>query len=348
VSRRSKTLLIGVLVLVVACLLVARVQVPLVALGPGPTFNTLGEVAGKQVVSVSGRPVYPTTGHLNMTTVSVTDGLSAATAMRFWLKPDAEVVPRSVVYPSGVSDAQITRANNEMFADSENNAKVAALSYLHEPVKVVVSQLTPNAPAGRLLKVGDQLVTVNGQRVLSAPQVSQLLKSTRPGEQVPVTYQRGGGPPQNGLVTVGVRPGDQSGPNPDGPQGFLGIFPVTEPVNPSQITVALDDVGGPSAGLMFSLGIIDKITPDDLTGGKFIAGTGTIDELGAVGGISGIPLKMIGARSEGATMFLVPGANCSEARSSAPSGMQLVKVDTLSDAVNALQGLKAGKPAPGC
>jgi PDZ domain-containing protein len=348
VSRRSKTLLIGVLVLVVASVVARSVQVPLVALGPGPTFNTLGEVAGKQVVSVTGRPVYPTTGHLNMTTVSVTDGLNAVTAVRYWLKPDAEVVPRTAVYPAGASDAQVTQANSEMFADSENNAKVAALSYLHEPVKVVVTQLTPNAPAGQLLKVGDQLVIVNGQRVSSAPQVSQLLKSTRPGEQVPVTYQRGNGPPQNGTVTVGVRPGDQTGANPDGPQGFLGIFPVTEPVNPTQITVALDDVGGPSAGLMFSLGIVDKITPDDLTGGKFIAGTGTIDETGAVGGISGIPLKMIGARSEGATVFLVPGANCSEAKNSAPSGMQLVKVDTLTNAVNALQELKAGKPVPGC
>lgn len=347
-SRRSKTLLIGVLALLVASVVAASVQVPLVALGPGPTFNTLGEVAGKQVVSVTGRPVYPTTGHLNMTTVSVTDGLNAVNAMRFWLKPDAEVVPRAAVYPAGASDAQVTQANNEMFADSENDARFAALGYLHEPLKVVVSQLTPNAPAGNLLKVGDQLITVNGQRVTTAMQVSQLLRSTRPGDQVPVTYQRGSSPPQNGVVTVGVRPGDQAGARPDGPQGFLGIFPKTESTSPGQINVALDDVGGPSAGLMFSLGIVDKITPDDLTGGRFIAGTGTIDETGAVGGISGIPLKMIGARSEGATVFLVPGANCSEAKSSAPAGLQLVKVDTLTDAVNALQGMKAGKPVPGC
>jgi PDZ domain-containing protein len=99
---------------------------------------------------------------------------------------------------------------------------------------------------------------------------------------------------------------------------------------------------------MFTLGVLDKITPDDLTAGKFIAGTGTIEENGAVGPISGIPHKMVGARAKGATVFLVPDGNCKEAASSVPDGMRLVRVGNLNDAVNALQALKAGRPVPGC
>lgn len=334
--------------LLVVLVVATTVRVPLVALGPGPTFNTLGEVDGKTVVTVNGRPTYPTTGHLNMTTVSVTDGLTAVNALQFWLDPRHQVVPRAVVYPPGQTDAQVTQANNEMFSDSENNAEVAALSYLHEPVKVVVGLVVPNAPAGSLLHVGDQLLTVNDQPVTSASQVNALLKQTRPGDRVPITYQRGNAPPAQGTVTVGVRPGDRPGGAPDGPQGFLGIVPQGEPINPNQITIALDDVGGPSAGLMFTLGVLDKITPANLADGRFIAGTGTIDENGNVGQIDGIPLKMIGARDAGATVFLVPAPNCAEAKRTAPAGLQLIKVATLSDAVNSLNALRAGRPVPGC
>jgi Lon-like protease len=115
------------------------------------------------------------------------------------------------------------------------------------------------------------------------------------------------------------------------------------------VKIALDDrIGGPSAGLMFALGILDKLGPTDLTGGRFIAGTGTIDVTGDVGPIGGIPLKLIAARDKGATAFLVPSGNCAEASRNPPAGLDLIKVDTLSGAVNALGALRAGKPAPHC
>jgi Lon-like protease len=337
---------IGLLVVLAVGVLAGTVRVPLVALGPGPTFDTLGAVDGKPVVSVTGRQTYPTTGHLNMTTVAVTDGLTAVTAMEFWADPERELVPRAAIYPPGKSDQQVEQENTAQFNDSENDAEVAALSYLHEPVKVVVGPLSAGAPAANVLKEGDQLLSVKGQQVTSPGQVSQILTTTRPGDQIPVSFQRGDAPATQGTVTVGARPVIAG--RPDGPQGFLGITPEGRPADPNQIVISLGDIGGPSAGLAFALAVIDKLTPDDLTGGRFIAGTGEIGPTGAVGPIGGIPLKMIAARHAGATVFLVPAANCAEAAAHTPVGLQLIKVTNLSDAVDSLTALKQGRSVPSC
>jgi PDZ domain-containing protein len=340
VIRRTRTLTIGLLVVLAVVVLAGAVRVPLVALGPGPTFDTLGAIDGKPVVSVTGRQTYPTTGHLNMTTVAVTDDLTAINALRFWADPERELVPRAAIYPPGKSDQQVEQENSAQFTDSETDAEVAALSYLREPVKVVVGPLSVDAPAAGVLKEGDQLLSVKGEAVTSPAQVSQILTTTHPGDRVPVSYQRGDAPATQGTVTVGARP--------DGPQGFLGITPEGRPLDPNQIVISLGDIGGPSAGLAFALAVIDKLTPDDLTGGKFIAGTGEIGPTGAVGPIGGISLKMIAAQHAGATVFLVPAANCPEAASHAIPGLQLIKVTALADAVDSLTALKQGRPAPGC
>jgi PDZ domain-containing protein len=337
---------IGLLVVLAVGVLAGVVRVPLVALGPGPTFDTLGAVDGKPVVSITGRQTYPTTGHLNMTTVAVTDGLTAVTALEFWADPERELVPRAAIYPPGKSDQQVEQENTTQFTDSENDAEVAALSYLHEPVKVVVGPLSAGAPAANVLKEGDQLLSVKGQPVTSPGQVSQILTTTRPGDQIPVSFQRGDAPATQGTVTVGARPAIAG--RPDGPQGFLGITPEGRPADPNQIVISLGDIGGPSAGLAFALAVIDKLTPDDLAGGKFIAGTGQIGPTGAVSPIGGIPLKMIAARHAGATVFLVPAANCAEAAANTPAGLQLIKVTNLSDAVDSLTALKQNRPAPSC
>jgi PDZ domain-containing protein len=197
-----------------------------------------------------------------------------------------------------------------------------------------------------VLKEGDQLLSVKGQPVTSPGQVSQILTTTRPGDQIPVSFQRGDAPATQGTVTVGARPAIAG--RPDGPQGFLGITPEGRPADPNQIVISLGDIGGPSAGLAFALAVIDKLTPDDLAGGKFIAGTGQIGPTGAVSPIGGIPLKMIAARHAGATVFLVPAANCAEAAANTPAGLQLIKVTNLSDAVDSLTALKQNRPAPSC
>lgn len=339
-SRRTRTLVIGLLVVIVVGVLAGTIRVPLVALGPGPTFDILSDVDGKTVVTVTNRPTYPTTGHLNMTTVAVTDGLTAITALRFWADSDRELVPRAVIYPPGKTDQQVEQENTRLFTDSENDAEVAALSYLNEPVKVVVGPMTPDAPAAGVLKEGDQLLTVQGRQITSPAQVSQILTTTKPGDKVEVSYLHGDGPPRTGTVTVGARP--------DGPQGFLGITPQGEPADPNQILISLGDIGGPSAGLPFALGVVDKLTPGDLLRGRFVAGTGEILQTGAVRPIGGISLKMIAAKRAGATVFLVPADNCAEARSSAPEGLELIKVGYLADAVNSLNELNEGRTPARC
>ena len=117
---------------------------------------------------------------------------------------------------------------------------------------------------------------------------------------------------------------------------------------PFKVTIQIGQIGGPSAGTMFALGIIDKISPENLTGGKFIAGTGEISANGAVSPIGGIQQKMIAARDAGATVFLAPASNCSDTRGAVPAGLRVVKVSTLSGAVSALQSIKRGKPVPSC
>jgi PDZ domain-containing protein len=339
-DTRGRTFSVALLLLLAVIVLAGTVQVPLVALSPGPTFDTLGAEHGQTVVSVAGRPTYPTTGRLEMTTVGVTDNLKGFDALRAWLDPLEELVPRAAIYPPGKSAQQVEQENTAQFANSENDAEVAALTYLKQPVKVVVGPLTANAPAAGVLKEGDQLLSVKGQQVTSPVQVSQILTATRPGDRVAVRYQRGDGPVMEGAVTVGSRP--------DGPQGFLGITPEGEPLDPHQIEIKLADIGGPSAGLIFALAVVDKLTPDDLTGGKVVAGTGTIYPTGLVGPIGGITLKMRGARQAGATVFLVPAANCPEAAAHTPAGLRLVKVNALADAVDSLAALNQSRAIPGC
>ncbi|MEO3763413.1 S16 family serine protease [Streptomyces sp. B8F3] len=114
------------------------------------------------------------------------------------------------------------------------------------------------------------------------------------------------------------------------------------------VELRLTDVGGPSAGLFFALGIVDKLGPDDLTGGRIIAGTGTITRDGTVGPVGGVPLKTQAAKRDGATVFLVPKAECADAESELPDGLRLVPVEKLSDAVTSLKALESGGDVPSC
>jgi PDZ domain-containing protein len=340
--------MIGLLVLLVFGLVAGLVHVPLVALGPGPTYDTLGDVEGKPIVTITHHPTYPTSGHLNLTTVQVADELTALSALRYWAGSSWRVVPREAIYPSNKSNEQIEQDNNRQFTDSEVKAEAAALGYLKLPVKVIVDQIGTDAPAAGVLLPGDQLLSVNGTPVGAPTEVSQLLTRTRPGEQVKIGFRRGDAPPTEGTVTVGKRPPGPNGDAPDGPQGFLGIVPGGIPLDPNEMKIELNDIGGPSAGLIFTLALIDKLTPGELTGGRFVAGTGTITAYGAVGRIDGIAQKMIGARDAGATVFLVPVGNCEQALQADHHGLQLIKVDTVEDAVAGLNALNEGRVPIGC
>lgn len=320
--------------------LLAVVTVPYVSLGPGPTFPTLGEFDGKEVVDIEGTDVHETKGHLNMTTVSQRDGLTLGQALTLWMSGREQLVPRDLVYPPDKSKDEIDEANTQEFKRSEDSAEYAALGYLKYAPAVTVETVSKDGASAGKLEEGDAIDAVNGTLVSNLEQFQALMEKTKPGDEVILDFRRKKAPP--GIATIKL------GSAPDKKQGVLGIGVVEAPWAPFTIDFHLANIGGPSAGLVFSLAVIDKLTTGDLTADKFVAGTGTINADGKVGSIGGITHKILAAHEAGATVFLVPADNCDEAKSAHEDGVDLVKVENLEGAVDALKALSAGGEAPHC
>lgn len=346
-SRRVRTLLVGGVLFVVLFVLSLTLSVPYVILSPGPTYNTLGkDDSGNEIIVIDGRTPNPTSGHLNMTTVNVsTQSLSVFSALNGWLMHDEVVVPRSSVIPPGQSQQQIDQQNTAEFAQSQDSATIAALCELGYPQGFGVVSVEKGSPADGKLKSGDEFVTVAGKPADTSEKLSAIVQTLTPGTpvEVVVTRQGSGGA---GTVTTTVTPRAA----PDGGKGArFGITVSTTCLAPFSVDLGLgNQIGGPSAGLMFALGIMDKVGNRDLTKGMFVAGTGTIDATGKVGPIGGIQLKMIAAKKAGATVFLAPAGNCDDVRKDTPDGLDVVKVSTLHEAVQDLLAVQKGQPVPHC
>lgn len=327
------------------------IKVPYAEMSPGPTVNTLGDHDGEPVLQISGHKTYPTTGNLNMTTVRVTSAdykMNLAEAVYGWLAHDNIVVPHDTLYPDGKTEQQSSQENAEEFSESQESAKVAALRELHLPVKsqVIVSTVVKGDPAEGKLHAGDVIKEVDGKPVKDRTDVAKFVTEHDPGESVTFTVvpvkeaaaaeKTDKEPTRTEDIKITTKKAE------DADRAIVGIEAGTDHTFPFTIDIKLADVGGPSAGLMFALGIVDKLTPEDLTGGEFVAGTGTIDDRGKVGPIGGIQMKTVGARAKGAQYFLTPKANCAAAASDVPDGLTLVKVDTIHDAVRALKKIREG------
>ena len=339
-NRRIATLLVAMVPLVAFSVMAAFVTVPYVSLGPGPTFNTLGEVEGKQVVAITGAPTKPTSGNLNMTTVSQRDGLTLGQALVLWASGDQQLLPRSLVFPPEKSRDDIEKSQNADFRNSEDNAQFAALNFLKFPKAVTVEKVNDPGPSLGKLQNGDAIDAVDGVKVDNVKQFSEILKTTKPGQEITLDFRRKNAPPGSTRITLGA--------NNDRDYGYLGTAVLDAPWAPFTIDFNLANIGGPSAGLMFSLAVIDKLEEGNLNGGKFVAGTGTIGADGKVGPIGGITHKMQSAQEAGATVFLVPADNCDEARAMKPDTMELVKVEALPQAVDALHAVASGGQPPLC
>jgi PDZ domain-containing protein len=292
---------------------------------------------------IKGTKVNTTSGHLNMTTVDVsTAPMTALDAVIGWLAHDKVVVPKASVYPPGQTEQQTDKQNTQEFAQSQDSAIAAASCQLGYPKRFGVVSVQGDGASYRILQPSDLIESVNGQGVSSDSDLTAILDKLPAGTKVSVQVLRTGEP-----KTVDIT----LGPPLQGHQGgSLGIE-VSNSVCQMPFTVDLglgNQIGGPSAGMMFALGIMDKVGKVDLTHGRFIAGTGTIDQSGAVGPIGGIQLKMIAARKAGATVFLAPAGNCADVRGATPAGLDVVKVQTLHDAVQDLESLAAGKSVPHC
>jgi PDZ domain-containing protein len=343
-SRRSLTLVIAALATVAAIAVTVLIPVPYVILGPGPTLNTLGsDSSGKPLITITGRATHATSGHLNMVTISSAGGpgmnVNLFRALRGWLESSEAVVPESEIYPAGQT-AQQTRAQDaEQMASSQELATVAALTQLHISYQISAEVLStePGYPAGTVLKAGDIIEAVDGQALTATSSLGTLITAHPAGTVFQLKVLRAG---KTSTVTVASK--SSSG------TPVIGITAQQQYEFPFTVDISVSNIGGPSAGLMFALGIIDKLTPMNLADGKFIAGTGEITASGQVQPIGGIQQKMIGARNAGATIFLAPAANCAATAGAVPAGLKVVKVATLSQAVSDLEAIKAGKSVPSC
>lgn len=341
-SRLRATLAVGLVLAAALALAGATVRVPFVSLGPGPTFDVLAPHAGQPVIATTGLPSYPTGGDLRMTTVSIRDGLTLFEAMGTWASGDGQVLPRETVYPADQTPQQVDASNSRQFSASEESAKIAGLSYLGIPLTVQVSAVTPGSPAANAgLRQGDRLLAVDGRPIPNPDVLVSAVSARPPGSPVTLRVGRPTGEVDVPLRTV---------PRPEDPKASLiGLTPAVARADLDRVRISLQGVGGPSAGLVFSLGLVDTATPGPLVPpGTTVAGTGTIDSEGKVGPIGGIPFKLRAAHDVGARLFLVPAANCAEATDDPPDGMVLAKVSTLASAVSSVQAFTAGRPVETC
>ncbi len=342
-------LLLPLIALVVVGL---TVPVPYVAMGQGPTVDTLGvtdievegddgpEVVTVPVVEVTGVETDETGGHLNMTTVAVRDGLTLFDALGYWASGDTGIVPRDQVYAPGKSRDEVIAENEEDFLSSEQAAELAAMRYLGE-LDTIVTEVGEDSGAYGVLEDGDVLLAVDGAPVEGGSLgLLELLTGVEPGQTVQVTVRRDDRE-QDLEVIAGEPVGDRDGAS-------LGVSIAEEITSPAEVSFNLAGIGGPSAGLMFTLALIDMLSPGELNAGLFVAGTGAIDEFGTVAPIGGIPYKMAAADEVGATVFLVPADNCTEAVRTAPDDLTLVRVDTVDDAIDSMAAIGAGRDAPTC
>lgn len=348
--RRTVTLAVSGALLAAFGIGVYFQPVPYAEMTPGPTFDTLGSYQGTPLITVTGRQTYKTDGELRMVTVGVSSQdyqMPLGTALIGWLSSDQAIVPKETIYPPGTTQQQSDQQNAVAFTDSQDSAITAALNALGikpSGTEVVIGSVTNGTPADGKLQPGDIIKSIDGTPITTggdagATAVQNAIQKVTPGQQVTIVVSRGD---KEQTVTTGTIKNSKG-------KAAVGISVQTESKFPFDVSIQLNGVGGPSAGMMFALGIIDKLTPGgDLTGGKVVAGTGTIDASGNVGAIGGIQMKTIGARRDGATVFLAPADNCADAKANLPAGLELAKVSTLQDALTALTDVREGKAPPSC
>ena len=345
-TRRGWMLIVSAVTLLVLLLVAFLLPVPFVKLAPGPTFNVIGEADGRPVIDITGTETYPVSGTLDMTTVLESGGprggLTFIDAIASWANPSDAVVPRELMFPDDVSGEDVQTRQAMLFSTSESNAVAAALTYLDKPLvtQVVVTAVYGDTPSDGLLLPKDEIVSVDGTAITAPAQVVEAVRGAPIGTTFEIVIRRDGAE-QTVSVTSAANPDDETVP-------YIGIGVGEFYQAEFPIDFTLSDVGGPSAGLMFATGIVDKLTPDDLVAGRHIAGTGTIEPDGTVGPIGGIRQKLAGARNAGATLFVMPAQHCTEASGHVPDGLTVVPVKTLAEAVTAIADYVAGKPLATC
>jgi PDZ domain-containing protein len=331
--QRGQTVLVGAVLVLLCSTLVAQAPVPYVSLQPGHTYDTLGvDDSQQEIIVIDGTETSDSAGQLRFLTVGVVTELTLLEAVYGWLRDEDAVVPREVVFPPNETPEETDQRNAQDFANSLSSAQVVALRHLGYPPVVAIKEVLPGSPNADVLQPDDIITAVDGVPVPTPQALLDAIRAKPVGSTLTFELTRDGEPI---TVEVTTTEGEDGAPR-------VGFMPEVRTSAPFTISIPIEGIGGPSAGLMMALGIIDKLEPVDLTGGRIIAGTGTIDDNGRVGPIGGVPQKIIGAVDAGATVFLTPRDNCAEAVSNAVPGLLLVEVDTLDTALAALETVREG------
>lgn len=347
-TRQTWTAFVSAALFVAMAIGLAVLPVPFVAWGPGGTENTLGTVQGQPIISIQGTTTYPTTGQLDLTILSGTAAGSRLTLVEalaaYWM-PNRDTLPRDSVYPPGSSADEVQRAETQMMDSSQTVAAVAALRAAGQPVTQMpaVASVTVGGPAYQKLLPGDLVQSVDGVPTPVPEAVGRQVQTHRPGE--PVRFE---------VLRNKVRTSVSVTSVPSTTQPNTAVVGITVDEGYSYApTIRFDlgqQLGGPSAGMVFALAIYDKLTPGDLLRDLHVAGTGQIAPDGAVGAIGGLQQKIASAEEAGATVFLVPAVNCRDL-AGLDSDLKLIKVGTLGEAITAVRTVADSGPdaaTPSC
>lgn len=345
ITPRLLTMAASALAVFALLLVMMLVPVPYGVQAPGPTVNTLGSADGTPLIAVDGTDTYPTSGELLLTTVTTAGGpgypVETADVIQGWLSPASKVAPIETFFDPTQSQDEIDDASAQQMISSQENATVAALTELGYDVPAVLTIVAtqPGSGSDGVAQDGDVITGIDGGsgvvEAVTYADLAEVLAATPPGSTVQLVVDRDGESVSLPIVT-----------SDDGNGGsLLGVFLAGEFDYPVDVHIQLENIGGPSAGTMFALGIIDVLTPGEMTGGEVIAGTGTISLGGVVGPIGGIQQKLAGARASGADYFLAPASNCEEVVGHVPDGLQVVRIGTLAEAVDAVEAIGTGDAA---
>jgi len=321
---------------VLAILLLATlfIPTPYTIQSPGPTFDTLEQVdiEGEtlDMIEIDGAQTYPTEGQLELTTISVSGPPTSTSTLLEVLyhaaQPYPAITPAELLYPPDTTGDEVRSQNAEAMADSQSWAVAAALEHLgiDYQQRLFALDFAEDSPAAQFLEPNDEILSLNGTQITGHGQLVNTIQEAN-GRPVDLRVRRNG---DDQTFTIPVTQAE------DGTYQ-IGVYLDSEFVFPIDVEIHLQDVGGPSAGLIFTLALIDRMTEDSVTDGRHIAGTGTIDPDGTVGPIGGVQQKVMAAASAGATIFLAPEMNCSEI-THVPDGMTVYSVDTLDTALEIL------------
>jgi Lon-like protease len=307
-----------------------------VALRPGPAEDSLA------LVAVTGAPTFDSAGELRLTTVAVDDDLGLQEWLRARTSDTVEAVPRATVFPPGADREEVAEQNAALMADSQLTATIVALEavgYELDERGARVAAVASDAVTDELTE-GDVIVAVDDDRVDDSASVVAAVQSRDPGERLTFEVVAPDGSEREVAVDLGGAPDDPS-------RAYVGVLLTTDLDLPVDVQIDAGVIGGPSAGLMFALSIVDLLGEDDLTGGTVVAGTGTVARDGTIGPVGGVRQKLLGATVSGgdgpAEVFLVPRSNLGDTRGApVANDVLVVPVDTLDEALGALDELRAG------